>query len=193
MAHGQLPGAWTISWPAESGSPPLAVTHICISACLQSFQRRSHGANLPNPGLSGAPFHERFHAGDPGDMAGIAKDCSQRQLVSHIRNGIFVGVKPFIRTAVRVRCALSAKPAACAARVTDAPSASRLNAVRYRCQSRYRRIGTPTCSRNKCWSRLSDKCAIRVRSSTDGGGDGVVRRWSRTAPMRSSYSGPRYA
>lgn len=57
-------------------------------------------------------------------------------MVSHTRNGIFVGVKPFIRTAVRVRCALSAKPAACAARVTDAPSASMLNAVRYRCQTR---------------------------------------------------------
>jgi len=101
-------------------------------------------------------------------------------------DGIFVGVKPFIRTAVRVRCALSAKPAACAARVTDAPSASRLNAVRYRCHSRYRRIGTPTWSRNRCWSRLSDRCAMRVRSSIDGGGDGVVRRWFRTAAMRSS-------
>jgi hypothetical protein len=30
-------------------------------------------------------------------------------------NGIVVGVKPFIRMAVRARCALSAKPAACAA------------------------------------------------------------------------------
>ncbi len=45
-------------------------------------------------------------------IAAIAGACSQRQFVSHISNGIFVGVKPFIRTAVRVRCALSAKPAA---------------------------------------------------------------------------------
>ena len=69
-------------------------------------------------------------------------------------NGIFVGVKPFIRTAVRVRCAVSAKQAAWAARVTDAPPASRLSTVRYRCHSRYRRIGTPAWSRGKLVDQL---------------------------------------
>jgi len=44
-------------------------------------------------------------------------------LASQRPNGIFVGVNPFMLLAVRVRWALSAKPAACAAAVAVAPSA----------------------------------------------------------------------
>jgi hypothetical protein len=47
-----------------------------------------------------------------------------------MRNGIVVGEKPFIRNAVRLRWALSAKPGPWAASVTDNLSARRLSAVR---------------------------------------------------------------
>jgi hypothetical protein len=44
-------------------------------------------------------------------------------LASQRLNGSFVGLNPFMLLAVRVRSALPAKPAACAAAVAVAPSA----------------------------------------------------------------------
>jgi hypothetical protein len=64
--------------------------------------------------------------------------------VSQRPNGIFVGVKPFMVLAVRVKCALSAKPAAWAASVAVAdPDTTQALSWRNPTTSAGCRIGEP--------------------------------------------------